>query len=489
MGTNKRCSSREVAIFWCMVFLHSSMSLAAGTAEPLVADAAKKGDIDAVQSLLKQHTDVNVPQADGTTAIDWAVYRDDLEMTNLLIRAGANVNAVSDYGVTPLSLACTNRNPAMIDSLLKAGANPNAAQSTGVTALMTCARTGNIDAVKLILAREPHVNAKETQLGQTALLWAVAEKHPDVVRALIEHGADIQIRTKNGFTPLLFAAQQGDIESARILLEAGANVNEAMPDGMTPLLVASGRGHESLSIFLLEKGANPNAATNEGMTALHYAVVRGLTLIQDVRFDPVISYLFRPNMPELVKELLKRGANPNVRLTKKVVGATPYLAAAASYDVTLMRALVASGADPRAATKAKLTALMAAAGMGRREDRTEEEERDALQAVKVAFELGSDLNATNDIGQTAVHAAAYTGSDAIIEFLAEKGGNLDAKDKYGQTALSIAEVVITPELVDFGVRPFIVHKSTADLLLKLGATPLAASASTPAQHGSAGRSQ
>src|SRR5262249_48218336 len=151
---------------------------------------------------------------------------DDLETADLLILAGANANAANDYGVTPLSLACTNGSSSMVNRLLKARANPNAAAWAGETAFMKCARAGNLDAVKSLLAHGAEVNAKENREEQTALMWAAAEKHPEVVRALIDHGANVNAHSKSGFTPLMFAAQQGDIDSARILLAAGAKMNE-----------------------------------------------------------------------------------------------------------------------------------------------------------------------------------------------------------------------------------------------------------------------
>jgi ankyrin repeat protein len=141
-----------------------------------------------------------------------------------------------------------------------------------------------------------------------------------------------------------------------------------------------------------------------------------------------------------------------------------------------MRLLVAHGADPRLTTDEKTTPLMAAAGVGRLEDNlTPDEQARALDAVKLAVELGNDVNAANDDGRTALAAAAYLGADPIIEFLASKGANLDATDRYGQTALSIA-MGIGPRIPGGGDKRFrraAAHKSTADLLLALGATPVA----------------
>ena len=450
--------------------------------DPRLVEAAAKQDKEAVQSLLREGLDVNTSQADGATALHWAAHWDDLETADLLIRAGANVNASNDYGATPLSLACTNGNAAMVEKLLTARANPNTAAPSGETPLMSCARTGSAAAVKSLLARGADVNAKDNEQGQTALMWAVAQKHPAAAQALIEGKADVQARSNGGFTPLLFAARVGDAESAGVLLAAGANVNEAGPNGMTPLLLASASGQEALGIALLDKGADPNAKDENGATALHYAVTKGITALNGVRYANYVSYLFRPSQEELVKALLAHGANPNVQLEKApplggsgspaAAGATPFLLAAASPDVNVMRVLVSGGADPKMATKGKLTPLMAAAGVSRGQDFTEDDKRIALEAVRLAVELGGEVNAASEDGLTAMHGAAANGADGVVQFLAQRGAKLDVRDKYQQTPLSIASGMRLPWIPYGEELGEIIQPSTAELLLKLGATRL-----------------
>jgi ankyrin repeat protein len=342
------------------------------------------------------------------------------------------------------------------------------------------------------------------------------KKHPEVARVLIEDGADVHARSKGGFTPLLFAAQQGDLDSARILLAAGANVNAATPDGDTALLVASASGHEALAIFLLDKGADPNAAERNGITALHYAMLKGLVRMVGInQRRPFAPYLYRPNMVELVKALLARGANPNARLVSATVpqesgpgygkiiriannisgsinptGATAFMMAAVSYDASLMRILAAAGADPLLATEeGGVTALMVAAGVNRQRESDltpDDEERSALEAVKVAVELGADVNAADSTtGLTALHGAAMFGLNGVVQFLAEKGANLDAKDKAGQTPLDKALNIKPPGVLIRNLLPITTWKSTADLLLKLGATPVSASVAQSSDSGAA----
>jgi ankyrin repeat protein len=476
---------------WVLVPLLSGTSLAASGSDLRLVEAVKARDKDAVRSLLNQRVDVNLRQPDGATALHWAVHWNDLDTADLLIRALANVSATNDYGTTPLSLACTNGSALMVEKLLVAGANPNAALPTGETVLMTCAHTGNVEAVKLLLGHGADVNAKESRRGQTALTRAVAEKHADVAKVLIEHGAEAHVRTNGGFTPLLFAARVGDVESAKLLLEGGADVNEVTSDSMSALVLASASGQEAVAIFLLEKGANPNAADANGVTALHYSLMKGLVSLNGSYFLNYLTYLYRPGMKELVKALLAHGANPNAQIVKSpfvggrtgagVIGATPFLLAAASADPAVMRMLVAAGADPLLPTKVGMTPLMVAAGLGRGHDRNEEDQRNALEAVKIAVELGNDVDAAEQNGgRTALHGAAYTGGDEIVQFLWERGAKVDAKDKKGETPWSVAEALNNPGDVH--------HKSTGDLLLKLGATRLTAADFPPPSSAAEGSS-
>ena len=472
-------------------------------------DAAEQRDGEAVRSLLAQKADVNERQGDGATALHWAAHWNDRETAELLIQAGANVNGANDNGVTPLLLACVNGSAPMVETLLRAGADANAALPTGETPLMKAARTGNAETVKLLLAAGANVNAKESRQGQTALMWAAAQKHAGVVRTLLAGGADVKINSNGGFTALFFAARAGDQESVQALLGAGADVNAAVAQdngpgvttryqnigaidaakssaaGMTPLLIASANGHEALSVYLLEHGADPNAADPNGFTAMHYAIQKGASHIAAVQLDSIDAraYMFRPNMVKLVEALLARGADPNARVSKparlprsntprfSMLGATPFLLAAGSYDASLMRLLASHGADPKLGTAAKITPMMVAAGLGRYQDFSPGEEPRALEAVQAALELGGDVNAVGENGYTPLHGAAYVGAKSIIQFLVEKGADMQAKDNFDQTSLTIAQGLVGAKVVDFTKKPFGPHPDAAELLLALGAKP------------------
>ena len=130
-----------------------------------------------MQTLVASGVDVNAAQPDGATALHWAAHWDDGGMAGLLLRAGARVNAANDFGVTPLLLASGNGRPAMIALLLEAGADPNLAAASGERPLMAAARAGSLEAVDALLDRGAEVNYTAPGHGQSALMWAISEKH------------------------------------------------------------------------------------------------------------------------------------------------------------------------------------------------------------------------------------------------------------------------------------------------------------------------
>ena len=156
-----------------------------GRTDVRLIEAVKAGNVQGVRTLLAERVDVNARDADGTTALHWAVRDDAVDIVVSLIRAGASANVANRHGVTPLVLAATNGSAAVIDELMKAGADPNAAMPEGQTALMAAARTGRVEAVEALLRGGADPNVHERRLGETALMWAAAENHAGAVAALI----------------------------------------------------------------------------------------------------------------------------------------------------------------------------------------------------------------------------------------------------------------------------------------------------------------
>jgi uncharacterized protein len=436
--------------------LLTASGLFAARMDSRLADAEKRSDKAAVRALLGQHVDVNAPAVDGDTALHWAAYWDDLDTAALLLKSGADVNAVNRYGVTPLSLACTNGSAAMIDLFLKAKADPNAALPGGETPLMTAARTGKADAIKLLLAKGADVKAKDAERGQTALMWAAADGNTAAAGLLIESGADIHAVSKGGFTTLMFAVREGKSGVVRTLLKAGADVNETLQKparqaGTSAMALAVANAHFELAAMLLDAGADPNAA-GQGWTALH--TISWIRQPGYASNDPAPMGSGNMSSLEFVKKIVANGANLNAKMTRRTnvglsslnnMGATPFLLAARTGDAELMRLLAKLGADPLIPNADNTTPLMVAAGVGTRspgEDAGTEPE--VLEAVKVALELGNDVNAVDKNGETAMHGAAYKQVPSAAQYLLEHGAKIEVfnrKNSHGWTALRIAEGV------------------------------------------------
>ena len=506
------------------------MAVGASAANPdlRLVNAAKDQDTQQVRTLLSGHPDVNTPSEDGSTALLWAAHWNDLKTAELLIRAGANANAANDFRMTPLAQACTNGNADLVALLLKAGANPDTPIGTGETPLMTCARTGNADAVRMLLVQGANANAKEPNQNQTALMWAAAQQHHDVLQILIEAGADLKAHTKTGFTALHFAARAGDMESTRTLLGAGVDVNiksqpyiengrgqgpgatgagrgAAAPGragsarggaivgggagaragtnfaGSTALLVATVRGKVPLALFLLDHGADPNII-EAGFTPLHWAAgtwENGLANPVYGFVDPIGGIPDREAKLQLVQALLAHGANPNLQMTARppgyggtgtggfndAPGATAFILAANAADVEMMRLLLKAGADPHMVTKTNSNALLAATALTRGIGEIIDDEGRALEAVKFLLEIGVDPKAVTTYNENALFGPAYRGWNTMIELLIEKGAEVNMVNKAGVTPWLAAS--------GFGDRlgGVLFNKAGADILLKHGADP------------------
>lgn len=489
----------------------------AGTDAPVssLADAVHDGDRTTALALLKQHVDVNAPQADGTTALHWAVRENDQDMADRLIKAGANVKAANRYGITPLYLACVNGSAPMIAKLLNAGADPNSTTTEGETALMTAARSGSAEAVDVLIQHGADVNAKEEWRQQTPLMWASAECHPQVAQELIAHGADVNAKqvewhwerqvTKEprekwmplgGLTPLHFAARQGCLAGVDVLVKAGAQMNVVNPDGFSPLLLAIINAHYDVAAYLVDHGADANVADETGRTPLYAAV--DMHTLPDSNLPWPSELDNKLTSLDLIKDLLAHGANVNAQLKKQQpyrskvdrgadtmlgTGTTPLMRAAKAGDTEVVQILLAKGADPKiTTTRAGMTPIMAAAGLGSKEEDTtgrKKTEEQAIATIQLLLDAGADINAADRQGDTALHGAAQKGDDKVVQFLADHGAKLDVKDAKGRTPLDAAMGALGNGGFDGSRRD--VHESTAALIRKLMGVPEANAAQPQAQ--------
>jgi ankyrin repeat protein len=505
-GTSKRTCP---AVLVLLLVLGASVAHAA-TSE--VADAAMRGDRQAVRAAVTRKADVNAAQVDGTTALHWAVERDDLEMADLLIRAGARVDARTREGVMPLQLAAVNGSAQMLDRLLKAGADPNAPLTgAGDTAVMMAARTGKQESIRVLVEAGANVNVKETWGGTTALMWAVSEGHLDAARALVAAGADVNARSNyvaaangRGFegrtpvanrndpkteefasgwlTPLTLAAREGDVELTRILLDAGADVNSVAGDGKTALAVAAFNGNYEVASLLVDRKADVNTADAQRFTPLFWAVDR-----RNMETAPNFPWMVTADPMPLIRKLLDAGANPNALVNNtprarmregspRIVFATALTRAAFAGDLELVKLLLDRGADPKILSRDNESMLSAAAGLafihGYHRGKSPEER---LEVVKLFVKLGNDVNWADDYGITPLMAAGNYGNVPIIQYLIEAGADLSAHDlgKKNDGQFGSSNEPLMPIDYAIGVGTFvpnnavIIHEDAVALMAKV----------------------
>jgi ankyrin repeat protein len=485
---------------------------AAHAAAADVADAAMRGDADALRLALARHADVNAPQVDGTTALHWAIERDDLAMVDMLLRAGARVTVRTREGVLPLQLAAINGSAPMVDRLIKAGADANAALTpAGDTAVMMASRTGSTGALRVLMEAGANVNAKETWGGTTALMWAVAEGHADAARLLLAGGADVNARSNyvaaangRGFegrtpvanrtdpkveefasgwlTPLILAAREGDVDLVRLLVDAGADVNAVAGDGKTALALAIFNGNYEAASLLVDRKADVNKADAQRFTPLFWAVDR-----RNMETAPNFPWMVTADPLPLIRKLLDAGANPNALVNNtprarmregspRIVFATALMRAAFAADSELVKLLLARGADPSVVSRDGETMVAAAAGLafihGYHRERPPAER---LQVVKTFVELKNDVNQADDYGITPLMAAANIGDVAIIQYLLDAGADLSAHDlgkkNDGQFGSSVEPLMPIDYAIGVGTfvpnNAVIIHEDAVALMARL----------------------
>jgi len=337
---------------------------AAGRGGGLV-DAINNGDVAAVRALIKSGTDVNQRLGDGSTALLWAAHNSNVEIARALIAAKANVDAPNDFGVTPLLEASRNGDAAMVDLLLRSGADAKRAHPEGETPLLSASRAGSVASVRLLLARGADVNAAEAFQQTTALMWAAAEGHTDVVDLLLESGADpnrqghiTSLTTRHnadhptgGFTALMFAARNGDEAMVRRLLARGATINLKNGDSASAAMTAIYNDRFDTAAALIELGSDVNDGS--------------LYVVAEMRDATTDQFAFdgsrrRPNNPntktalDLMRMLLERGADPNQRFQGQFHSThmpntdrfdnTPFFRSAVAADVEALKVMIAHGA-------------------------------------------------------------------------------------------------------------------------------------------------
>lgn len=430
---------------------------------PLMA-AAKTGVTEVMDILIKYGADVNVQEPRrNQSALMWAISFGNPAAAELLIENDADVNAKT-------KMLDENFDPVQLEGY---AANVLGTPQGGYTPLMFAARVGDLNTAKLLVSSNADINAVSVEDG-TALVIAASRGYENLALYLLEKGADPDLTDANGMTPLHYAMRDGlkvlhnmrtnfDKQVCGYASDSRCKVYSSLTSDELKLLE-----DPKFGLYIVEPKENPN--------------------------DP----LYGKNMHVLATALLESGANPDVEMKYppprlrmdrlpyfNLTGTTPFLLAVAALDTEAMNLLLKTEVDALVKTEPNLdifpkqtrnysddnqfqgnaTSLMVAAGMGRNNDYSPEEEEKALEVVKQLLDFGADINESNEVGWTALHAAAFLGADKIVKHLVENGADIEAQNGCGQTALSLAVGRNQTGLI----RRTVPHMTTAELLLELGA--------------------
>jgi ankyrin repeat protein len=481
----------------CLLGAAVLVSVARASGDGPLTKAVRAGDLQALRALVKSGTDVNVRSGDGSTPLLWAAQKSAHEIARVLIAAGAAVDAANDYGITPLLHASRIGDATMVELLLQAGADAKRGHPEGETPLLAAARAGSLPAARLLLARGVDVNAAETFQKTTALMWAAAEGHIDVVDLLLEAGADPNRQAHvtslsqrhnadhptGGFTALMYAARSGNEALVRRLVTRGANVNLKNGDGASAAMVALYNDRFDVAATLVELGSD----VNDG--SLYVAVEMRDATTDQFAFD---GSRRRPDHPnrltalDAMRLLLVRGADPNRTFSGQFHSTsmpntdrfdnTPFFRAAIAADVEALKLMVfhaaavdqtpavapappsGDSAEPppggrRGHPNAGRTPAMVVMTGGRGPAMTggpayirdgaapyrEPGSRKPEDALAVLLAAGANPNAKGPDGATLLHQAARLGNLEMIRALAVAKVDFTQKNTDGLTALDIAE--------------------------------------------------
>jgi ankyrin repeat protein len=455
-----------------------------GAYTPLIL-AAKNGSASVMAPLLKAGADVNSQTANGTTVLMLAAASGNTDAVKMLIDGGASVNAKEPVrGLTASMFAAAANRAAVLGLLATRGADLTA--TSKVTDLAALSR--DPAALREFTQGNPPPPGEPPAGGRSGPVPAAGGRSgrgPQTPGVDRNYQLNELVAAQGGLTPLLLAAREGHTEAVQALLDAGADLNQVSAgDRTSPLLIATINGHFDLATFLLGKGADPTAASENNATPL-YAALNCEWAPKALYPQPRAQVNQKTTYLELMKALLDKGADPNLRLNKKIwysgysfdlsgvdeTGATPFWRAAYASDVDAMKMLVAYGADPNIRTKRiagrpragdvdrdvvdvsglppvpvggpAVTPLQAAAGVGYGEGFAANSHRFApggmLAAVKyLVEELHADVNAFDHEGNTALHHAAARGDVEMIQYLVSKGADVKTVTREGKTTADMA---------------------------------------------------
>ena len=414
-----------------------SLGATIGAAGSDVADAIERGDLAAARALVQKGANVNAPQSDGATALHWAVYRNSVEAVDVLMRAGAK-SAANREGMTPLAMAALYGNSQIVDRLLKGGADAKALGPNGESMVMFGARNGNPDVIRLLVEAGANVNAREPVRGTTALMWAVEQKHPEAVAALLKAGADPAARSGGAGLPRNYIAPR---VNTRAVEEAQKRRERAK---------AAGRTYEEQLEFEYQSGQDlggPRNAFDQGPAAANAAGGAA---------------------PQAAAGRGAGGRNGGGGGRGRGVGGRAGGGAAPAAAASDAGALAPVEGDD---AEVVVAGLVGGGGGGLTPLVFAAREGD-IESAKLLIAAKADVNEPTEYGWTPLLVAVNNRNYQLAKLLVENGANVNVANKGGWTPLYLATDNRNIEGGDYPVpKPDMDHLDLIKLLLEKGADP------------------
>jgi ankyrin repeat protein len=425
--------------------------------------ASSSGNIDIFRLLLAHDADAFVHDIRGNTPLHVAAIGGHLEVTRSLLERKASVNALDDEGSTPLHQASQNSRSGdpdiaqLVRLLLDNGADIHARDNSGNHPLHFAASRGHLEVARVLLELKADVDPLNCE-GLTPLQRASGGQHEgylDIMRLLLNHGANVIVHDQRRNTPLHFAASQGDLEIARMLLEHKANVNALDDEGSTPLHKASQCPWSGdpdivqLVRLLLDDGADVHTPDNGGNTPLHFAALRGhpevaRMLVLEHKADvnvlnkegsTPLHQIFEGwggNNADIVRLLLDHGAGANVYDKS---GNTLLHFAASKGDLELARMVLERDANVNSQNDGGCTAFLLAL------------KRQHPDVAWLLLDHNADVHVHNNGGDTPLHVAVRNGNLDACRILLDRNADVDSLDDHGCTPLHNASTYGTLDAV------------------------------------------
>lgn len=422
-------------------------------------NASVCGYDDIAKLLIEEGTDVNIQDKAGATALMYTVRNTNYEMVEFLLKNGADVNIRDITGETALYYSIehnsfgqeneTENAIKILNLLIKYGADVNTKNDEGTSLLDVSYRSSkseNKEMFKILVENgfdlESRINDDDSDY--TPLMIAVYKEDYDMVKYLLDKGANPNAVNNEKKTALMIANDEGNNNIAKLLIEQGANINTQDEDGCTALMTAALIGDYEMVKFLLENGADINTKDNDGASLLDISYRPSTALVQN---------------REMFKVLVENGFD----LESRIKGGndyptdydyTPLMIAALKNDYDMVKFLVEKGANINAKTpySSEYSSVETPLLLSLDYEHIDSIYDENSSVAEFLINNGADINVKNNHGETPLMYASRVHNIKVVELLIQKNADINAFNNYGNTALmyGVNNLVTVKLLVENG---------------------------------------